>query len=311
MAIQQKRSATPGAVPTALDLLAGEIAINTADGQAYILKDNGAIVSLGATGATGAAGATGATGATGAAAVIGAGSVTYANIQNVTSAKILGRATAGSGSVEEITLGTGLSLTGLTLNAGATSAADTAISVDAVAMYSTVSSVLGVVPSLQVILPASSFTLANSTATQAVFDVPNDTITLAAATSYIFEGLYLLQTGATSHFTSMSFVLTTATITNITWFVLGTAGNGAGSQATSQTTTFYNSSAGGQVIGASTNSNTLIKFQGVLRVDVGGTMVPNIKFSAAPGSASVLLGSYFKIYPVGSNTISSVGSQIG
>ena len=244
MAIQQKRSATPGAVPTAFDLVAGEIAINTADGLAYIKKDNGAIVGLDAP------------------MVI--------------------------------------------------TAADLAITVDTVAMYSTVSSVLGVVPSLQVILPAAAFTLVNSTATQAVFDIPNDTITLSAATSYMFDGLYLLATGTTSHFTSMSFVLTTATITNITWFVLGTAGNGAGSQATSQTTTFYNSSAGGQVIGSSTNSHTLIKFQGVLRVDVGGTMVPNIKFSAAPGvTCSTLVGSYFKIYPVGFNTISSVGSQIG
>jgi hypothetical protein len=43
--------------------------------------------------------------------------VTYAKIQNVTTAKLLGRATAESGSVEEITLGTNLSFTGTTLNA--------------------------------------------------------------------------------------------------------------------------------------------------------------------------------------------------
>lgn len=42
--------------------------------------------------------------------------VTYAKIQNVTSNRLLGRATAGSGTVEEITLGTGLSYTGTTLN---------------------------------------------------------------------------------------------------------------------------------------------------------------------------------------------------
>ncbi len=43
--------------------------------------------------------------------------VTYAKIQNVTTARLLGRATAESGSVEEITLGTNLSFTGTTLNA--------------------------------------------------------------------------------------------------------------------------------------------------------------------------------------------------
>lgn len=43
--------------------------------------------------------------------------VTYAKIQNVTSGKLLGRATAGAGDTEEITLGTNLSFTGTTLNA--------------------------------------------------------------------------------------------------------------------------------------------------------------------------------------------------
>lgn len=43
--------------------------------------------------------------------------VTYAKIQNVTTARLMGRATAGSGDMEEITLGTNLSFTGTTLNA--------------------------------------------------------------------------------------------------------------------------------------------------------------------------------------------------
>lgn len=43
--------------------------------------------------------------------------VTYAKLQNVTSARLLGRASAGSGNAEEITLGTGLSFSGTTLNA--------------------------------------------------------------------------------------------------------------------------------------------------------------------------------------------------
>jgi hypothetical protein len=52
-----------------------------------------------------------------AAADITNGAVTYAKIQNVTASnKILGRATTGAGVVEEITLGTGLSLSGTTLN---------------------------------------------------------------------------------------------------------------------------------------------------------------------------------------------------
>lgn len=50
-------------------------------------------------------------------ATIAAGAVTYAKMQNVTTARLLGRATAGVGSCEEIILGTNLSFTGTTLNA--------------------------------------------------------------------------------------------------------------------------------------------------------------------------------------------------
>jgi hypothetical protein len=196
----------------------------------------------------------------------------------------------------------------LTLDA---TACISAASATALALKTVVPAGTGVTPTMQIICPSAAFTLTNGTGAQAVFNTPQDTISVQAATTYMFEGQYLLQTGATSHSTSMSFVLTTATITNITWFVLATAGNGAGSLATTQTTTFYNSSGGGSVIGSSTNSHTLIKFEGVLRVNVGGTVVPNIAFSVAPGvTCSTLVGSYIKFYPIGANTIDSVGTAI-
>ena len=197
----------------------------------------------------------------------------------------------------------------LTLDATACISAGSAT---ALALKTVVPAGTGVTPTVQIICPSAAYTLTNGTGAQAVFNTGMRTITLQAATTYMFEGQYLLQTGATSHSTSMSFVLTTATITNITWFVLATAGNGAGSLATAQTTTFYNSSGGGAVIGSSTNSHTLIKFEGVLRVNVGGTVVPNIAFSVAPGvTCSTLIGSYIKFYPIGANTINSVGTAIG
>lgn len=56
--------------------------------------------------------------------------VTYAKMQNVsTNNRLLGRATAGAGDAEEITLGTNLSLTGTTLNAAGGSIAFTAVTV--------------------------------------------------------------------------------------------------------------------------------------------------------------------------------------
>ena len=46
--------------------------------------------------------------------------ITYSKIQNVTAGKLLGRNPASTGNVQEITLGTGLSLTGTTLNSAGT-----------------------------------------------------------------------------------------------------------------------------------------------------------------------------------------------
>ena len=59
-----------------------------------------------------------------AAGTIGDHSVTYVKIQNVSSGYLLGRATAGLGTVEEIALGTNLSFVGTTLNAASANVAD-------------------------------------------------------------------------------------------------------------------------------------------------------------------------------------------
>lgn len=49
MSVQLKRNSNAGTVPTAGQLLDGEIAINTADGIAFLKKDDGTIVQIGAT----------------------------------------------------------------------------------------------------------------------------------------------------------------------------------------------------------------------------------------------------------------------
>lgn len=45
--IQHKRSSTTGAVPTALSLADGELAVNTADGLVYLKKTDNTVVSIG------------------------------------------------------------------------------------------------------------------------------------------------------------------------------------------------------------------------------------------------------------------------
>lgn len=42
--IVHKKNSTPGAAPSAGSLVAGELAVNTADGIVYLKKDDGAVV---------------------------------------------------------------------------------------------------------------------------------------------------------------------------------------------------------------------------------------------------------------------------
>ena len=197
----------------------------------------------------------------------------------------------------------------LTLNGNA---CISAASATALALKSIVPAGTGVTPTVQVICPSAAYTLTNGTATQKVFDLPQDTITLQASTTYMFEGQYLLTTGITTHTTSMSFVLTTATMTNCTWTVLTTMPSALNTATAGNSTAIFNSVTGGVLNATSVSPNTMIIFKGIMRVNNAGTLVPNIAFSAAPGvTCSTLVGSYIKFYPIGANTIDKVGTAIG
>ena len=196
----------------------------------------------------------------------------------------------------------------LTLDATACISAASATSL---ALKTVVPAGTGVTPTVQIICPSAAYTLTNGTGAQAVFNTGMRTITLQAATTYMFEGQYLITTGTTTHTTTMSFVLTTATMTNCNWATVSGAPAALNAGTSGAFTSIFNSVAGGIVATSSPIANKVITFKGIMRVNVGGTMVPNIAFSAAPGvTCSTLIGSYIKFYPIGANTIDSVGTAI-
>jgi len=196
----------------------------------------------------------------------------------------------------------------LTLDA---TACISAASATALALKTVVPAGTGVTPTIQIICPSAAYTLTSGTATQAVFNTPIDQISVQAATTYMFEGQYLISTGTTTHITSMSFVLTTATMTNCTWSTVSGSPAALNAGSTGAFTAIFNSVAGGAINTTSGAANKVITFRGIMRVNVGGTVVPNIQFSAAPGvTCSTLVGSYIKFYPIGANTIDSVGTAI-
>ena len=199
----------------------------------------------------------------------------------------------------------------LTLDA---TACISAASATALALKTVVPAGTGVTPTIQVICPSAAFALQNVNTTQAVFNTPVDTISLQAATTYMFEGQYLLQTGTTSHTTTISFVSSIAiTAPSIAYTTIASAHSSPNASNNTQTTSFFTSITGGIVATATTAPNMIISFKGIIRATDAGNLVPNILFSVAPGVAAnfTLIGSYIKFYPIGANTIDSVGTAIG
>ena len=198
----------------------------------------------------------------------------------------------------------------LTLDA---TACISAASATALALKTVVPAGTGVTPTIQIICPSAAFALLNQITTQPVFNTPVDTISLQAATTYMFEGQYLLQTGTTSHTTTISFVSSIAiTSPSIAYTTIASQHSSPNASNNTQTTSFFTSIAGGIVATAATAPNMIISFKGIIRATDAGNLVPNILFSVAPGAAAnfTLIGSYIKFYPIGANTIDSVGTAI-
>jgi len=197
----------------------------------------------------------------------------------------------------------------LTLDA---TACISAASATALALKTVVPAGTGVTPTVQVICPSAALALTSGATAQNAFFTLN-TISVQAATTYMFDGFYLIKTtGATTHTISMSFALTTATITNCTWTTMSyNLGSTPTSPVRAQDTNFFAAVDGGIVNATNAVAFNIVKFEGIMRVNAAGTVNPQITFSAAPGGTNTMeIGSYIRFYPIGSNTINSVGTAI-
>jgi len=223
----------------------------------------------------------------------------------VTTSSVLGfiRPTAGTSLTPSMTFTAG----GLTSTVGAGT-----VEYDGTVFYSApIASQRGILPSTPFVCLSSDYTAANSAAAQRVFNTPaSGSITLPSATTYMFEGLYFISrsAGTTSHTTAINFG-GTATLTSITYL------------AEASTTTTNTLGAVNRIIGTSIGSVVVtgavstttefitIKITGALRTNVGGTFIPQFQFSAAPGGApTVLRNSYFRLTPMGTSSVTSVGN---
>jgi hypothetical protein len=186
------------------------------------------------------------------------------------------------------------------------------IEYDGTVFYSApVSSQRGVLPSVPFICLTNDYVGSNASGAQKVFNSPtNGAITLPAATTYMFEALYFItrSAGTTSHTTGVSFG-GTATLTGITYVAEASTTT---TNALGAVNRIIGTSVGAVIVTGAVTTTTefiTIKLTGTLRTNTGGTIIPQFQFSAAPGGApTVLRNSYFKVTPMGTSSVASVGN---
>jgi len=139
---------------------------------------------------------------------------------------------------------------------------------------------------------------------QNVFATPDDTIALDANSVYLFEGSYVIGSGATTHTTAIGFNELGGGICHFTALSSGTTAYGTVNR--SQDMTCFSSSTGGPINSATTSTLMMINFTGRITVVDATDFVPTLTFSAAPsGTCAVKSGSWIRVKKLwsGENTL--------
>lgn len=226
--------------------------------------------------------------------------------------------TADGSSVIQVKAGTATtSPFELTSSAGVlmTTPDDGSIEFDGTAFYGTpIASSRGVFVAEHFVARTGTKTMTNDALLQSIFSggtggLTNGALSVAALTSYFFEAsINVSAMSATSGNMGFSIVgAGTATFTSAAWHAFGL-------DATTQTTaaaagTSWQSTVGatGNIITAGTGTAASAIVKGIFRVNGAGTIIPSIQQTTA-AAAVIGVNTWFKCYPVGTNTVISVGN---
>lgn len=167
----------------------------------------------------------------------------------------------------------------------------------------------GLLPVTMFAAVQSDFTLSAASGVQSAFPSTCDVWTLEAATTYKMKGKYLINTGTTTHTTALAFALGGgASVTSWEYTAILWSAN-ANTIATAQSTTHISGVASKVINATSASPWTIIEFEGVIRMNAGGTVTPQINFSANPTGTNLMkVGSWIEFTPWGSNTVEKIGS---
>jgi hypothetical protein len=176
--------------------------------------------------------------------------------------------------------------------------------------YSTpIAGARGVSPSTMfAIVPAGGFALGTAAGVQSCFPVASEHWLLAANTTYLMEGLYHIQKAVNSVEVAMAFGLGSgASVTSIKYYVVGH--NSAANVVATAQRSCYVTTVAETFITSTSSTHTIHQFKGILRMNAGGYVTPQISFSAdAAGTPTMMENSYIMFTPLGTGTVESVGS---
>ncbi len=121
------------------------------------------------------------------------------------------------------------------------------------------------------------------------------------------EGMYLITKSGTTCTTAMSFALAGgASITSMKY--IAQAQNIAVNTTGATHASVWVDQVASTVINATATTALYIKFKGLIRMNAGGTVTPQITFSATPTSPVMVADSYIKFTRIGTNTENTLGA---
>lgn len=162
----------------------------------------------------------------------------------------------------------------------------------------------------QLMALSTTYTLSSTTALQKLFNATtNGALTVPASSSYFFECSFDLSTMATAS-GSFSFGFGgTATLTGIKYTAVTQKSASLTTPAAPQLVEGTAAAAQSMWTAATTTglATATCRIRGLVRVNGGGTLVPEVALGIATTTAVVGTNSYFRAWPAGSNTVTSVG----
>lgn len=172
--------------------------------------------------------------------------------------------------------------------------------------YTHATSERGVVNVEQFISLTGTYTLTSTTSAQQLFNsTTNGQVTVASSKSYYFECEFDLTSVSSSAGTIAFGLGGTATYTSIKYTTMAVKSSTTSPANATMMTATTNASTAITASNANTAGHAIIR--GIIRINAGGTVIPQVALSVA-AAAVVGVNSYFRMVPMGTNTVTNVGN---